>query len=131
MKSSLVPGVSAELKQRVVTQHLVSFQIPGAPPVLASPWVLYWMETAAYRAIEPHLDPGEVSLGVRFEFEHLAPTPAGRTVTAKATVAKVDGRHITVTLEAHDGHEPIVRGTQLRVVVQERPFLDRVSRKRG
>jgi len=129
MKNTLTSGVCAELKQRVVSQHLVACEIPGAPAVLASPWVLYWMETAAYRAIEPHLDPGEVSVGVRFDFEHLAPTPAGCTVLCKATVTQVDGRRITVALEASDEHEQIARGTQLRVVVKKERLQQRAARK--
>lgn len=131
MKNTLAAGLSAEFERRVVSEHLVNFQIAGAPAVLASPWLLYWMETAAYRAIEPHLEPGELSVGVRFEFEHLAPTPAGRTVTARATVTRVEGNRLTVALEAHDGHQQVARGTQLRVVVQKQRFLERVTRKRS
>ena len=40
MKKSLVVGVTGEAQQRVVTENLVSFRKPGAPPVLATPWLI-------------------------------------------------------------------------------------------
>ena len=70
MKSSLSPGVTGEYRHRIVTENLVSFRKPGAPAVMSTPWVLYAMETAAYEAIRPHLDPGEASVGVGFQFCH-------------------------------------------------------------
>src|SRR5262245_2567378 len=87
MKPTLVIGLKAELQHRVVTQELLSSVYPGGPPVLATPFLLGLMEQAAARAIQPHLDPGEASVGYGFEFHHLAPTPVGATVVATAEVA--------------------------------------------
>ncbi len=47
MKKTLVAGVTGEARHRVVTENLVSFRKPDAPPVLATPWLLHVMETAA------------------------------------------------------------------------------------
>jgi predicted thioesterase len=129
MKETLKPGVRGEARRRVVTEHLVSFLKPGMPPVLATPWLLDLMETAALEALRPHLDPEEVSLGVGFDFQHLAPTPAGDTVVATARVTAVDDRQITFDFEAHDSHEVIARGTHRRAVVNIELFRKRLSRK--
>ena len=59
MNNTLLPGVSGEARHRVVTENLVSFRREGMPPVLATPWVLDVMETAAYNAIRPH--PGRLT----------------------------------------------------------------------
>jgi fluoroacetyl-CoA thioesterase len=129
MKKSLVAGISGEARQRVVTENLVSFRKPGAPPVLATPWLLYVMETAAYEAIRPHLDPGEASVGVGFEFEHLAATPAGDTVVATAHITRVDGKRIYVDLEARDSHEVVARGKHVRAVIHIERFMERLKKK--
>jgi fluoroacetyl-CoA thioesterase len=130
MKETLVPGVSGEARHRVVTENLVSFRRQGMPPVLATPWLLDVMETAAYEAIRPHLDPGEASVGVRVEFEHLAPTPAGDTIIASARVTAVDGRRVDLDLEARDSHELVARGTHVRAIVDLGRFSRRLSQKR-
>jgi len=129
MKDTLTPGVRAEARRRVVTEHLVSFLKPGMPPVLATPWLLDIMETAAFDAIGPHLDPEEVSVGVGFEFDHVAPTPVGDTVVATARVTAVDRRQITLDIEARDDHELVARGTHVRAVVNRELFRRRLERK--
>jgi predicted thioesterase len=109
----------------------VSYRKKGAPPVLATPWLLYVMETAAYNAILPHLEPGEASVGVGFEFEHLAPTPAGDTVVATARVTAVDGSRVQLEFEARDSHEMIARGKHLRAVISLDRFRQRLKKKTG
>jgi fluoroacetyl-CoA thioesterase len=129
MKTTLVAGVTGEARHRVVTENLVNFRKPDAPAVLATPWLLYVMETAAYEAIKPHLDPGEASVGTGFQFEHLAPTPAGEIVVATAKVTGVDGKRVALDLEARDGREVIARGTHVRAVIDKRRFAERLKKK--
>lgn len=131
MKKTLVPGVSGEARHRVVTENLVSFRRAGMPPVMATPWVLDVMETAAYEAIRPHLDPGEASVGVGVDFEHLAPTPAGDTIVATARVTAVDGKRILLDFEARDSHELIARGKHVRAIVRLDGFRRRLEEKRA
>ncbi len=129
MKKTLVPGVAGEARQRVVTENLVCFRKPDAPAVLATPWLLYVMETAAYEAIKPHLDAGEASVGTGFQFEHLAPTPAGDTVVAIAKVTAVDGKRVTLEIEARDSHEVVARGTHIRAVIDKKRFAERLKKR--
>ncbi len=129
MKNTLVPGISGEVRHRVVTENLVNFRKPEAPPVLATPWLLHLMETAAYNAIMPHLDPGEASVGTGFQFEHLAPTPAGDTVVAVARVTAVDGNRVTVEWEARDSRDVIARGTHIRAIIDKERFQRRLRKK--
>ena len=131
MKKTLVPGVQGEARHRVVTEDLVSFHRPGMPPVLATPWLLDVMETAAYEAIRPHLEPGEASVGVGFEFEHLAPTPAGDTIVATARITAVEGKRIELDFEARDSYELVARGKHVRAVVNLERFRKRLKRKTG
>jgi fluoroacetyl-CoA thioesterase len=131
MKPTLVPGVQEEAQQKVVTENLVSFRKPDGPPVLATPWLLYVMETAACNAIKPHLDEGEASVGVGFQFEHLAPTPVGDTVVATATITAVEGNRVTFRWEARDSRERIAQGTHVRAVIDKKRFKGRLKEKEG
>jgi len=129
MKNSLVPGVRGEIKQKVVSNHLVSHYHPEGPAVFGSPFMLMAMEFAAFEAIRPHLDQGEQSVGVEFQFVHMAATPAGATVTARAEVLAVEGQKVTLRIEAHDEQEMIGRGTHVRHVIDVQRFLKRTRRK--
>jgi predicted thioesterase len=131
MKATLQPGVRAEAQHRVVSQNLLSSILPSAPPVFATPWMLCVMETAAAQAIAPHLDAAEASVGYGFDFQHLAPTPAGMTVVATAEVTKVDGNMVTLSIEARDDQEVIGRGTHVRAVIDVERFNRRIKRKSG
>ena len=131
MKKTLKPGVSAKVRWRIVTENLVSFHSDGMPPVLSSPWVLQLMETAAYESIRPHLDAGEASVGIGFDFQHLAPTPCGDTVVASAEVTAVEGNQITLDFEARDSQELIARGTHVRAVIDLERFRQRLAVRGG
>ncbi len=129
MKDTLQVGARGEASQRVVSAQLVSHYDPAGPPVFGSPFMLMLMEFAAFKALLPHLDPGEQSVGVGFEFEHLAATPAGAMVAAQAEVLAIDGPRVTFAIEAHDEHEIIGRGKHVRHVVSVERFMKRLRRK--
>lgn len=129
MRETLLPGATGEARYRVVSENLVSHHNPKGPAVLASPWVLSMMEHAAYNAIQPHLDEGEQSVGVGFDFRHLAPTPAGAQVVATAEVSLIEGMMVTLSIEARDEHEVIAQGTHVRAVIEMARFRKRLERK--
>ncbi len=79
----------------------------------------------------PHLDPGEASVGVAFDFEHLAATPAGDTVVATAKVVAVEGSRISLEFEARDSHELVARGKHVRMVIDKERFRRRLKKKGG
>ncbi len=96
MKETLIPGLRDEVEQRVVSENLVSHYHPDGAPVYGSPFMLMLMEFASFNAILPHLDEGEQSVGVKFNFEHLAATPPGAKVTAKAEAISVDDEDTSI-----------------------------------
>ena len=60
------------------------------------------MEMAAIDAMKPYLEPGEMSVRIVVNVQHLAATPEGHKVTAYAEVTKVDGRRVEFTVRATD-----------------------------
>jgi fluoroacetyl-CoA thioesterase len=129
MKSPVPIVAAGETRFAVETSHTVQF--PGAPPVLSTPSLIWFLEHAAIAVLEPFLEPGEVSLGTEVEIEHLAPTPPGFQVVCKARVIRTDGPKISFQVEAHDGQELIARGFHRRVVVRAAAFARRVGKKQG
>ena len=101
------------------------------PSVLATPWLVAYMEYAARKAIESCLEDHERSVGTYVEIEHLAPVPEGFTVNCKARVIRAEGPIVTFQIDAHDGTETVARGLHRRRVIDTARFARRVARKRG
>lgn len=98
----------------------------GDMPVLATPMMMALMENAAMLAVAPHLAEGETTVGGQIDSSHLAPTAVGKTVSATATVTKVEGRKISFDIEAREGDKLIGKGTHLRFIVSRDRFLSKL-----
>ena len=127
----LQPGIIGEVTHRVTSESFATqWGNPGVE-VLATPVVVGWLEDAAIRAVSPHLEPGQRSVGTMVSMKHLAATPAGMMVRAKATVRAVDGRRVLFDVEAHDEKERIAEGEHERFIVNMARFLEKVAQKAG
>jgi fluoroacetyl-CoA thioesterase len=125
-------GAKGSFSLVVTADHLANrFKDATLPPVLATPVMIMMMENAALNAIKPYLDAGESAVGTRVDVEHLAATPAGRTVTAEAEVTRVAGRQVGFRIEAADGVQRIGSGTHERMVIELARFIERLNRKPG
>ncbi len=120
------PGLSAELSFTVGEGDTAEALGSGEVPVLGSPRVLAMVEAATLKALTGQLGPGETSVGVKIQVEHVAPTAVGNVVTAEATVEKINGRRITFTVSARDERSLIAAGRVTRVVVNRERFLDKI-----
>jgi len=110
-------GAEGEASVVVTREMTVRHFHPGMPEAYGTPFLIYLMELAASQAIQASLPSGWVSVGVDVNIRHLAPTPVGRTVTAKARVTAVGDKLISFDVEAHDGVSLIGRGTHSRAPV--------------
>lgn len=98
----------------------------GDMPVLATPAMMALMENAAMLAVAPHLPQGSTTVGGHIASSHLKPSRLGDTVTATATVTRVDGRKIEFKVEAHCGDTLLGEGTHLRFIVDKEKFMSKL-----
>ena len=98
----------------------------GDMPVLATPSMMALMENAAMLSVAGHLPEGCTTVGGHITSSHLKPSKLGDTVTATATVTRVDGKKIEFKVEAHCGDTLLGEGTHLRFVVDREKFLSRL-----
>lgn len=115
-------GAEAEATAVVTKELTVRHFHANMPEVYGTPFMIHLMEVAAGNAVQPGLPAGWVTVGVDVNVRHLAPTPVGRTVTARARVTKVTDKLIEFEVRAHDGENLIGRGTHSRVLVQLEHF---------
>ena len=95
----------------------------GDVPVLATPRLVGLCEEACVNAIHGELQPGLTTVGMRVQFDHLAPTRVGGSVLAEATLERIEGRRLTFTVSANDPGGLVGAGKLTRVVVEVEPFL--------
>jgi len=126
---ALTPGLTAEVSAVVGPENMASAIGSGGVDVFSTPMLIALMEGAAYQAVQPHLNPGETTVGTLVNVKHLAATPGGLTVRAVARLEAVDGRRLVFAVEAFDDREKVGEGSHERVVVTLDRFLARVQQK--
>jgi predicted thioesterase len=109
--------------------HTIDFPHAEVPPVLATPWLIWFLEQTALELMQPYLDEGEITVGTQVDMEHFAPTPCDDEVTCTARVVHSDGPIVTFQIEARDRHEPIARALHKRRVVSAARLGARVKQK--
>lgn len=122
-------GLASETTLVVDESLLATTMGSGSVAVYATPAMVALMESAAVAALAPVLDEGESSVGIAIEIKHLAATPLGQRVRARAEVVEVDGRQVTFQVQAWDESELIGKGTHTRYVIDVARFMQRVQAK--
>jgi predicted thioesterase len=126
---TLQAGLVGEAARTVLHATLASQVGSGSLDVLATPSLIALMEQAACDAIHRHLPGGQTTVGVRIDVRHLAPTPPGIQISARAELVEVDGRRLVFRVEAFDAHEKIGEGVHERAIVDADRLLGRARAK--
>lgn len=128
---SLEPGATAEVSLVVTPDRTAHAMGNTGIHVLATPFVIGLLENAAAAILHPHVPPGGATVGTMVDVRHLAATPAGMTVRAKATLLEADGKRFLFAVTAWDEQEKIAEGRHERYVITDRDkFINRVMKKR-
>jgi fluoroacetyl-CoA thioesterase len=131
LTSLIQPGMTLEELFQVEDEHTASHVGSGSLRVLATPWMITYMERTSRSLLAQVLPPGYSSVGVHLDVRHLAPSAVGAQIRSRAVVQSLDGNKVNFSIEAWDGEEQIGAGSHQRVVIDEERFLRRVSAKIG
>ena len=122
----LIEGLT-HTSQLTVDEAATAIRIgSGDMPVLATPVMMALMENAAMLAVADHLPEGCTTVGGHITSSHLKPSKLGDTVTATATVTRVEGKRIEFKIEAYCGDTLLGEGSHLRFVVDREKFMSRL-----
>lgn len=120
-------GVRSAVEEKVQHQHTLNHHNPALPPILSTPNMIGLMEQAAFIAMAPFCEPGEISVGTAINIEHRAATGIGATVRTEAVLESQNGRFYVFRVTAHNGEKEIGRGTVTRAFIN----LARAAEKAG
>ena len=128
-KKDLQPGLSAEVETIVGEKETAAHHGSGSIPVYATPALVALMENAAVRALVGHLPTGHTTVGGQIDVRHLAATPVGLKVRARAELTEVHGRKLNFHIQAWDEVDQIGEANHSRFIVNEEAFMTRVNAK--
>lgn len=124
-------GLIGETTEVVTTENTASRWGSGLVVGYSTPAMIALMENAAFAAVKDLLAEGQTTVGVEVNIKHLAATPVGMNVRARAELTRVEGRKLFFNVEAWDEVEKIGEGTHARFVADVARFDKRMSEKRA
>lgn len=122
-------GARGEAEEVVGFKHTLTSRHSDLPPVYSTPDMIRLMEIAAFQALHPYCEDGEITVGTAINIEHRAASGIGAHIRVEAVVESFDGRFYTVRVSARDDAREIGRGTVGRAVVNVHKFLERMNNK--
>jgi len=129
MAKTVPIGARGEVEKRVEFQHTLTAWREELPPVLSTPNMIGWMESAGFHALLPFCEGDEVSLGTAINIVHRAPTGIGASVKVEAVLESFDGRFYSFRVSAHNGAEVIGYGTISRAIISKARFEEKQRAK--
>ncbi len=129
--NELTIGLVNETTLVVTTEKTAAYWESGLVAAFATPALVALMENAAFNAVKDALAEGQTTVGTELNIKHLAATPVGMTVRARAELIQVDGRKLVFQVDAWDDKEKIGEGTHARFIVDLERFNQRFEQKRA
>ena len=128
MKDSLATGITATRRVEIDEARTIDF-LGEALRIYSTPSLLLDIEQHCRDLILQHLDQAEDTVGVRVELDHMGATLLGMAVDMSATVIEVQGRRITLQVEASDSLETVAKATHVRFVIDVAKQAQRIEEK--
>jgi len=127
--NELTTGLNAEITLTVTDSDTAAKWGSGLVPVFGTPSLVGLMEAAAVKALDGYLPEGQTTVGGHIDVRHLAATPVGMQVRARAELTSIDGKKLTFQIEAWDEVEKIGEALHERFVISTEKFVARTQAK--
>jgi predicted thioesterase len=95
--------------------------------VVSSPATIGFLEMACHHVIDPHFENDEASVGVGFNFRHLAAAFLGKPIRVSAELIRQEGTLYTFKVDAMQTDRLIMTGEHQRAVINLDRFLKKIA----
>jgi predicted thioesterase len=126
---ALEKGLTAEIEFIVSEEDTAAQWGSGLVPVFSTPALVGLLESAAVKSLEGKLPEEQTTVGIRIDVHHLAASPVGMRVRARAELVDVEDRKLTFKVEAWDEVEKIGQADHQRFIVNSDKFIARANEK--
>ena len=132
-QAALQTGLTHSESFCVQPRHRVSAVDPDwpgfsdMPGVLATAYMIGFMEQTCIQALRPFLAPGEHTVGTGVNVTHVAATQPGQNVTARVELREIDGRALVFQVACYDEYGLIGEGVHRRAIINVARFTQRLE----
>lgn len=116
-------GATLTSKFKVLPTDLASATSPDATDdyakVLATPRLVAFMEIVCARMLVPFQNPGQLSVGIRVEMDHLAATAVDEEISVEAKFVAKEGKQFVFETIITDAGGEIGHGKHRRAIIDE------------
>src|SRR5688500_18310209 len=124
-------GLTRQTEVLVTSDNAISFLGREDARVLATPWLIMYLEMTSRDTVKPFLLDSEDTVGTQVNIKHLASTPIGKTARFLAEVVGLNGRRVEFRVEVWSDSEKIAEGTHERFIIDVAKFAVQVNAKRS
>lgn len=129
MEFNLKEGMIGEVERIVSKKDTAAEFGSGEVLVFSTPMMIGIMENAALKAVDTYLPDDYATVGIHLDVKHLAATPVGMKVRAKAELIEIKGKKLKFKIEAFDEKEIIGEGYHSRYIINTPEFIKAAENK--
>lgn len=125
-------GITAEHTVTVSEDMLANKAGSGSVAVFSTPRMIAEMEGTAYRSVQPLLEAGKTTVGIKVDIRHTDATPLGMKVFIHTELTEIseNGKILTFKVEARDKQGIIGSGMHERAIIDIKRFMEKVNTKK-
>lgn len=122
-------GIKGRQEMLVTEADLAKNVGSGKVRVFATAMMIALMEKTAVYSVEPYLEPGQGTVGIRVEVSHVSATPVGMKVWAESELVEIDRRRLVFKVAAYDERGLIGEGLHERFIIDMEKFQAKAAAK--
>jgi predicted thioesterase len=116
-------GSSLTAKYTVHDKDTVGYLVPGMPMVAATPSLVTVAEMVCYEICKKQIEPGQVTVGVHVEIDHLGASKVGAELVVDATLRARERNRFTFDVTVTDGERTVAKVVHMRAAVSAQKMM--------
>ena len=116
-----------EVEKLVTDNDTASKAASGAVEVLATPFMIAWMEEASLHLAQKGLENGLTTVGTEVNIKHLKGTLVGKTVKIVSVLREIDRKKLVFDVEALEDGVVVGTGTHTRFIIDPVKFYEKLK----
>ena len=120
-------GMKLEVEKLVTDNDTASKAASGAVEVLATPFMIAWMEEASLHLAQKGLENGLTTVGTEINIKHLKGTLVGKTVKIVSVLREIDRKKLVFDVEALEDGVVVGTGTHTRFIIDPVKFYEKLK----
>ena len=120
-------GMKLEVEKLVTDNDTAAKAASGAVEVLATPFMIAWMEEASLHLVQKGLEEGLTTVGTEVNIKHLKGTLVGKTVKIVSVLKEIDRKKLVFDVEVLEDGVVVGTGNHTRFIIDPIKFYEKLK----